>query len=79
MHPDLEQAISFHESIVAEGSKALVGYDTAKALASALAEAGRGRQVLYWHTLSSAPLEPLLRGAPTEDELAPDVRALLVG
>jgi len=34
MHPDLEQAIGFHESIVAEGSKALVGYDTAKALAN---------------------------------------------
>ncbi len=34
MHPDLEEAISFHESIVAEGSKALVGYDTAKALAN---------------------------------------------
>jgi len=31
MHPDLEQAIGFHESIVAEGGKALVGYDTAKA------------------------------------------------
>jgi MoxR-like ATPase len=34
MHPDLEQAIAFHEAIVAEGSKALVGYDTAKALAN---------------------------------------------
>jgi MoxR-like ATPase len=34
MHPDLEQAIAFHESIVAEGGKALVGYDTAKALAN---------------------------------------------
>src|SRR6478752_5867796 len=34
VHPDLEQAISFHESIVAEGGKALVGYDTAKALAN---------------------------------------------
>jgi MoxR-like ATPase len=34
MHPDLEQAIAFHESIVAEGAKALVGYDTAKALAN---------------------------------------------
>lgn len=34
MHADLEQAISFHESIVAEGGKALVGYDTAKALAN---------------------------------------------
>jgi MoxR-like ATPase len=34
VNPDLEQAISFHESIVAEGGKALVGYDTAKALAN---------------------------------------------
>jgi MoxR-like ATPase len=34
VHPDLEQAISFHESIVAEGGKALVGYNTAKALAN---------------------------------------------
>ncbi len=34
MHPDLEQAIAFHESIVAEGGKALVGYETAKALAN---------------------------------------------
>jgi MoxR-like ATPase len=34
LNADLEQAISFHESIVAEGGKALVGYDTAKALAN---------------------------------------------
>jgi MoxR-like ATPase len=34
VHPDLEQAISFHESIIAEGGKALVGYETAKALAN---------------------------------------------
>ena len=34
MNADLEEAISFHESIVAEGGKALVGYDTAKALAN---------------------------------------------
>ncbi len=34
MHPDLEQAIEFHDAIVAEGGKALVGYDTAKALAN---------------------------------------------
>jgi hypothetical protein len=34
MHADLEEAIKFHDSIVAEGSKALVGYDTAKALAN---------------------------------------------
>jgi MoxR-like ATPase len=34
MHPDLEQAIDFHQSIVAEGGKALVGYETAKALAN---------------------------------------------
>ena len=34
MHPDLEEAVDFHESIIAEGSKALIGYDTAKALAN---------------------------------------------
>jgi MoxR-like ATPase len=34
LHPDLEQAIAFHDAIVAEGGKALVGYDTAKALAN---------------------------------------------
>jgi MoxR-like ATPase len=34
LHPDLEQAIQFHDAILAEGSKALVGYDRAKALAN---------------------------------------------
>ena len=34
MHPDLEEAVAFHEAIVAEGGKALVGYETAKALAN---------------------------------------------
>jgi MoxR-like ATPase len=34
MHADLAEAIDFHKSIIAEGSKALVGYDTAKALAN---------------------------------------------
>jgi MoxR-like ATPase len=34
VNADLEQAIHFHESIVAEGGKALVGYNTAKALAN---------------------------------------------
>ncbi len=34
MNQDLEEAIAFHKEIIAEGSKALVGYDTAKALAN---------------------------------------------
>src|SRR5438094_6288951 len=34
MHTDLEQAIGFHDSIIAEGGKALVGYGSAKALAN---------------------------------------------
>jgi MoxR-like ATPase len=34
VHPDLEEAIAFHESIVAEGGKALIGYETPKALAN---------------------------------------------
>lgn len=40
---------------------------TAKTFAAALdlIEKERFERVLYWHTLSSAPLEPLLEGAPT--------------
>jgi len=34
VHPDLEQAIAFHDAIVKEGGKALVGYDVPKALAN---------------------------------------------
>jgi len=34
VHPDLQEAVEFHKAIIAEGSKALVGYDTAKALAN---------------------------------------------
>lgn len=34
MHPDLQEAIDFHNAIIQEGGKALVGYDTAKALAN---------------------------------------------
>src|ERR1700746_1980364 len=34
MHPELEEAINLHEAIIAEAGKALVGYDTEKALAN---------------------------------------------
>ena len=34
MHSDLQEAIDFHTAIVAEGSKALVGYEREKALAN---------------------------------------------
>ena len=34
MHADLAEAIDFHKAIIAEGGKALVGYDSAKALAN---------------------------------------------
>jgi MoxR-like ATPase len=33
-HPDLQDALDFHDAIIAEGSKALVGYETEKALAN---------------------------------------------
>ncbi len=53
---------------------------TAKAFAAALSyvRGRRAARILYWHTLSSAPMAPLLRDAPTEGELAPALRALLV-
>jgi len=54
---------------------------TAKAFAHALelleARAGRRRVILYWHTLSAAPLEPLLVGAPALEALPRGLRALL--
>ena len=34
MHADLRHAIEFHDAVIAEGAKALVGYDTEKALAN---------------------------------------------
>ena len=34
VHRDLSEAIEFHNAIIAEGGKALVGYETAKALAN---------------------------------------------
>src|SRR5712692_2548431 len=34
IHPDLQEAVDFHQAIVAEGTKALVGYETEKALAN---------------------------------------------
>jgi len=34
VHPDLAESIEFHNAIIAEGGKALVGYHTAKALAN---------------------------------------------
>ena len=34
MHPELQEAINLHEAIIAEAGKALVGYETEKALAN---------------------------------------------
>ncbi len=34
MHPELQEAVEFHQAIVAEAGKALVGYETEKALAN---------------------------------------------
>jgi D-cysteine desulfhydrase len=53
---------------------------TEKAFASALwhVRARRGRTILYWHTLSSAPMHRLLATAPLErTALSPSLGALL--
>ena len=53
---------------------------TEKAFAHALRRtqlAGTDAVVLYWHTLSSSPLEPLLAGAPELSSLPARLRALL--
>jgi 1-aminocyclopropane-1-carboxylate deaminase/D-cysteine desulfhydrase-like pyridoxal-dependent ACC family enzyme len=53
---------------------------TAKAFAAALwhVRARRSERVLYWHTLSSAPMAPLLEGAPTPGAMDPALLALVV-
>lgn len=51
---------------------------TAKAFAAALelVREGRHGRILYWHTLSSASLAPLLEDAPEEASLDPELRHL---
>jgi 1-aminocyclopropane-1-carboxylate deaminase/D-cysteine desulfhydrase-like pyridoxal-dependent ACC family enzyme len=53
---------------------------TAKTFAAALDRVrdGQDRTVLYWHTLSSAPLAPLLTDAPAEDALDPRLLRLVL-
>jgi 1-aminocyclopropane-1-carboxylate deaminase/D-cysteine desulfhydrase-like pyridoxal-dependent ACC family enzyme len=53
---------------------------TAKAFACALwfVRARQERTILYWHTLSSAPMRPLLEGAPQESQISAELLALAV-
>ncbi len=53
---------------------------TAKAFASALwhVRARQGKNVLYWHTLSSAPMGPLLGSAPALEGVHPALRRLAI-
>jgi len=53
---------------------------TAKAFAASLwqVRARRAGHVLYWHTLSGAPMGPLLAHAPREEDLDERMRALLL-
>lgn len=64
MHPDLHEAIEFHNAIIEEGSKALVGYDTAKALANVvlLSEIPTSYDKREQRQVNSGNL--LLRGVP---------------
>jgi len=66
-------------ALFAEDGVALDATYTAKAAAGLLAMARErpGARLLYWHTLSSAPMGPLLEGAPLE--LPARLRGLLVG
>jgi MoxR-like ATPase len=64
VHPDLEEALAFHEAILAEGSKALVGYDRPKQLANVvlLSEIPTTYDKKEQRQVSSGNL--LLRGVP---------------
>jgi D-cysteine desulfhydrase len=52
---------------------------TAKAFAAALDRIAEGRErtILYWHTLSSAPMTALLEGAPEEGAIDDKLRRLV--
>jgi D-cysteine desulfhydrase len=52
---------------------------TAKAFAAALDLVDRRTEenVLFWHTLSCAPMDAWLARAPAESNLSPSIRALL--
>jgi hypothetical protein len=52
---------------------------TAKTFAAALdlVAIRRAKTILYWHTLSSAPMTPLLEGAPDESALPANLVKLL--
>jgi 1-aminocyclopropane-1-carboxylate deaminase/D-cysteine desulfhydrase-like pyridoxal-dependent ACC family enzyme len=70
------------ESAVAEAAKVGLSLDltyTAKAFAAALDRVAEGRDatVLFWHTLSSARMDPLLRDAPDERAIDDKLTSLL--
>jgi MoxR-like ATPase len=64
VHADLQAAIEFHNAIIEEGGKALVGYDTAKALANVvlLSEIPTSYDKREQRQVNSGNL--LLRGVP---------------
>ncbi len=65
-------------AIAAEHGLSLDPTYTAKTFAVSLAraQAAPDRTVLYWHTLSSAPLDPWLARGPREDRLPRELREL---
>jgi 1-aminocyclopropane-1-carboxylate deaminase/D-cysteine desulfhydrase-like pyridoxal-dependent ACC family enzyme len=67
------------EERAAEVGLALDPTYTAKCFGAALdlVRAGEHRTILYWHTLSSAPMGPLLEGAPAMGSIAPGLQRLL--
>lgn len=73
------EATTRAHALAARAELALEQTYTAKAFAAALerVEAGRERTILYWHTSSSAPMAPLLAGAPAVETLEPALRRLL--
>ena len=64
MHTDLSAALEFHDAVIAEGGKALVGYDVEKALANValLSEIPTSYDKDQKHQVNSANL--LLKGVP---------------
>ena len=68
MHPELTEAVEFHDAIVAEAGKALVGYDREKALANIvlMSEIGRLRSI---ERMASRSCPAIARGPPPSPEV----------
>jgi 1-aminocyclopropane-1-carboxylate deaminase/D-cysteine desulfhydrase-like pyridoxal-dependent ACC family enzyme len=70
--------VAAQEGLVLDPTYTAKTFAAALARAEALRDSPAPKTVLYWHTLSSSPVLPLLEGAPDESAIDPGIRRLLL-